>query len=45
MSEKYTEEEIQRLRESEEKYRKMIERASDAIFSIDPNTEKKSLVT
>ena len=28
-------EEIKRLRESEEKYRKMIERANDAIFAID----------
>lgn len=30
--------ELQRLRESEEKYRKMIERASDAIFTIHPDT-------
>jgi len=29
---------LQRLRESEEKYRKMIERANDAIFTIDTTT-------
>ena len=30
--------ELQRLRDSEEKYRKMIERANDAIFTIDTET-------
>jgi PAS domain S-box-containing protein len=34
------ENEIQRLRDSEEKYRKMIERANDGIFAIDPKTAK-----
>ena len=33
-----SEEEFKRLRESEEKYRKMIESAPDAIFTIDPDT-------
>jgi PAS domain S-box-containing protein len=32
------EKEIQRLRESEEKYRQMIERANDGILAIDPET-------
>ena len=32
------EKDIQHLRESEEKYRKMIELAGDAIFSIDPES-------
>ncbi len=34
------EREIRRLRESEEKYRKMIEHANDAIFAIDVDTAK-----
>ena len=31
-------EQLQRLRDSEEKYRKMIEMANDAIFNVDPDT-------
>ena len=30
--------ELRRLRESEEKYRKMIQMANDAIFGIDPDS-------
>lgn len=37
---KSTDKETQRLRESEEKYRKMIERANDGIFAIDPETSR-----
>ena len=37
---KSDENEIQLLRESEEKYRKMIERANDGIFALDPKTAK-----
>ena len=33
-----SEDEIQRLRASEEKYRLMVQRANDAIFAIDPES-------